>query len=393
MPHLRDRHASAVIKKDLSHIPCIGILGMRQTGKSTLLKHFCKTYHSFDSQDLAFQFSQNPSLLCKGAAPIAIDEIQKVPSAFDEIKYDIDQKKRPGKYIISGSVRFSSKKNIRESLTGRISLIEVYPMTLSESHQKPSSLFLKTILETGGNQWESILQKKSWASLQQMQHYLFAGGLPGICFKRDANLRAGQFENHLETLLRHDIHMIYQTQIPFDRARLFLAEIAKSQGLPMNVAHFARLARLSQPTAKKLILALEGIFLVRSHGSTYYLEDSGLAAHLNPNFQNQMRFGDWQQLLFHELRVQLAYDLRYQSSMIQHTTRAGSEIPFVVKTKTGKTLPITIELGETASSKNRKAMTWFMKKHPNSLGIIFTFSNQPQQLGESLFELPITWVF
>lgn len=393
MPHHRQRLCENLIQKELSHIPCVGILGMRQVGKSTLIKKFCQTYYSFDSQDLNLRFIQNPSLLRTGALPIGVDEIQKVPSAFDEIKFDIDAKKRPGKYIISGSVRFSSKKQIRESLTGRISLIEVFPLTIAECHEKVASTMIATLLNQTPAHWENSLKKKVHFTQEQLDHYLTCGGVPGICFKRDESNRLGQFENHLETLLSRDIHMIYETQITYTKARLVLVELAKNQGLPVNMSHLSRIAQISQPTIKKLLLALEGIFLIRPHGNTYYLEDVGLAHYLNPNATHFKRSGDWLHMLFHEWRVQLAYGLRHQASLEQYTTRAGSEIPFVIRGRNGKTLAITLDLDEAASSKNQKALNWFLKKNKNANGVIFTFNKSAQQLSENIFSLPIHWAF
>jgi len=393
MPHHRLRLCEVLIQKELSHIPCVGILGMRQVGKSTLIKKFCQTYHSFDSQDLNQRFIQNPSLLRIGAIPIGIDEIQKAPSAFDEIKFDIDAKKRPGKYIISGSVRFSSKKQIRESLTGRISLIEVFPLTIAECHEKKSSSILGTLLQNTPLNWESFLKKKTVFSQAQLDHYLACGGIPGICFKRDESNRLSQFENQLETLLARDIHMIYATQITYIKARLVLAELAKNQGLPMNMAHLSRIAQISKPTIKKLLLALEGIFLIRPHGNTYYLEDVGLAQYLNPNPQGIKSFGSWLQMLFHELRVQLAYNYRHHAFLEQYTTRVGSEIPFVIRHRNGTVLAFTLDLDSAPSSKNQKALTWFLKKNKNARGFILTFGKSAQQLSENIFSLPIHWVF
>ena len=187
--------------------------------------------------------------------------------------------------------------------------------------------------------------------------------------------------------------MIYQTQITYSKARMVLVELAKNQGLPLNMAHLSRLAQISKPTIKKLLLALEGIFLIRPHGNTYYLEDIGLAQYLNANSTHFKRYGDWLHMLFHEWRVQLAYSLRNQASLEQYTTRIGSEIPFVLRSRNGKTLAITLDLDEVASSKNQKALTWFIKKNKNAKGVILTFNKSAQQLSENVFSLPITWAF
>ena len=62
----------------------------------------------------------------------AIDECQLSEPLFPALKERIRRNKRPGQFYLSGSVRFTSKKQIRESLTGRIMTADLYPLTLSE---------------------------------------------------------------------------------------------------------------------------------------------------------------------------------------------------------------------------------------------------------------------
>ena len=105
-------------------------------GKTTLLESFSSDYKTFDDpKELSFAMSEPDMFLENRKAPFAIDEAQFCPPLFPALKEFVRKHKTPGKFLLSGSVRFTSRKAIRESLTGRIVGVEVLPFTIAEAHQ------------------------------------------------------------------------------------------------------------------------------------------------------------------------------------------------------------------------------------------------------------------
>ena len=87
---------------------------MRKVGKTTLIKNLVKQYASFDDQRfLKLAESSEWSFIDDARSPMGLDECQKCPSVFDRVKLNADQRKKPGQYILTGSVRFLSKKQIK----------------------------------------------------------------------------------------------------------------------------------------------------------------------------------------------------------------------------------------------------------------------------------------
>ncbi len=99
-----------------------------------------------------------------------IDEVQKVPHLFDEIKAKVDEAPRPGQFLILGSTEFSIESKIKESLTGRLSRLKIYPFNLSETQSLPMN----------PQKQFPFIGPKSRASKQSLLKYLKNGGLPGI---------------------------------------------------------------------------------------------------------------------------------------------------------------------------------------------------------------------
>lgn len=377
----------------LSYSPCVGVLGMRQVGKSTLLKKLSQQYHSFDDDDFLFKFSAaSRNYIEEKTTPLAFDEIQKYPPAFDALKYSIDSHKKPGRFIISGSVRFSSRKQIRESLTGRIVILEVMPLTLSECHQRRPSLFFSLLGEFLDEKLIAKLKSSAWASESQIQYYLQTGGLPGICFRRDESVRQQMLSNHLDTLLGRDIHLIVNTKLTINKLKDVLTAIAGEQSLPISYSKLSRIAATSVPTIQNLILAMQGLFLIRSFGKTYYIEDSGLSHFLHPSY------GDFDRLkmirsLYQELKVQFEIQGRYQANWEPYTTRGGIDIPFLVKFKEGKRVAIAVENESRVSDKTMKSLIWFKKRYPEAHLMALTRNSSPQILTSGIVCVPWTWVF
>src|SRR5690349_12393229 len=109
MPHRRSRLLNPWIKKLIKSAPALGLIGMRQTGKTTLLEELAGIVYRFDQETNVVRFErESETLLQEGPFPILLDEVQKCPSVFDEIKAQVDKKKAPGRYLLTGSVRFSS---------------------------------------------------------------------------------------------------------------------------------------------------------------------------------------------------------------------------------------------------------------------------------------------
>jgi uncharacterized protein len=279
MAHLRNRHLLAQIRKSARFWPVTGVLGLRQCGKSTLLHDLLKLPHhvTLDDQD-ALEDAQisAKNFLAKLETPLVIDEAQKVPALFDAIKYNVDRQREPGKYFLTGSSTFSAKIGIRESLTGRIGIHYLYPMTLAEAHQKDFSAKRAAPLHR-----ESIRFQQAHA-LEQ----LASGGLPTPLFTRNAEERKSFLSNWLETTVIRDAARAYGRRYNPDIAWSLLRQMANTlaNGEVPTLKHFKQTSR----GLRAYLQALEDVFLLQklsphdlSVASDVWLPtDTGIASHL-----------------------------------------------------------------------------------------------------------------
>jgi predicted AAA+ superfamily ATPase len=283
MPHERIRHAIPQIQRLASLWPTVGILGPRQVGKSTLVRNQLgiSRYFTLDDEDVLSDIEASAKVfVSRLEPPTLIDEVQKAPKLFDALKSRIDKKRIPGQFYLTGSTGFSAKLGIRESLTGRIGLLRLYPLTLAEQHQKNlrpfnASPFGKEILPPRFD-------------IQTYSEAIPRGGMPLPCFIRDEAARSLYWDSWLDTTIHRDLARFFtrgfDPRIPF-RILKRLAEAA-SQGELFEP--ISTLKEFSRRKIQNYLLAMEETFILRrisidprGVGKDHWmLFDSGLLYHL-----------------------------------------------------------------------------------------------------------------
>ncbi len=123
-----------------SQFRAIAVMGIRQSGKTTLCKMLFpdKPYLNFENLDIQILAENDPNaFLEKYKTTGAIfDEIQKSPQLFNYIQEILDNESERGKYILTGSSNFLLNQNISQSLAGRVGFIELLPLSNAEINSR-----------------------------------------------------------------------------------------------------------------------------------------------------------------------------------------------------------------------------------------------------------------
>ena len=383
MAHERVRHVFSILLKRHRFWPVLGVLGARQTGKSTLFreqvaKKIGAQYVTLDQKDIRDQASKHPALFLDSftKAPIIIDEVQKAPDLFDAIKQSVDEKKRPGRFLLTGSTDFSQKVGIRESLTGRIGLIRLYPLTLAECAEKKIS--------------ESWLTHNNPTpfSLSEVSKRLKYGGLPGICFVRADAERGNAFDAWIDTTCFRDLQQIKKSRLSGELAQDILK--ALSTCTEPTVAELVKKLRVNTRKILTHLEALETLFVVQriephplGVGKTHYqLFDSGLASHLGADRKKQMQI--W---LLHECLAQHEYH-GHPVRIKFYISRKGSFVDFVIE-KNQQLFAYIVTDEESVSTYTRRTAEAFLKKSPHSLVTIIAPCQSETRFSKQILVKPL----
>jgi hypothetical protein len=374
MAHFRARHLLARFEKLCKFSPLVGVFGHRQTGKTTLVEKVSKIYITFDDRGQRQEAENDPSLFLRNnqGTRTVIDECQMVPDIFPALKNWVRVHKRPGQFVLTGSVKFTSRIGIRESLTGRMGSAELLPLTVSEILEKdlPDSvltlLSAKDFLRLGLGMYGTRYFKREAKSFVA---YLNSGGLPGICFVRDSRTRVDYLDLLLNLILDFDLRQVVETRLPLSTIKSLLSYIARNSLKPYSYAEVKREIKLSEFTQKKLLHALESIYLIRrfrvdgAKGELFLLEDQ-IEEYILSGGENE-RSTQTITGLYRNIRAQFAYRSGELFEFFQYRTRGGAIVPLALKADSGIMGFIVIRASSPNLSEKRSAES-FIRKYPHA---------------------------
>lgn len=282
------RELSPLLHRALESMPVVVLTGMRQVGKTTLLKNDpeLSQFRYFTMDDPATRQAARgaPQALLESAqGPQIIDEVQKEPALLEAIKVAVDQDRRPGRFLLSGSANLLLMSRVTESLAGRALYLTLHPMTRRELAGTKTAPFVVSILNGGE-------VPGTWGGTPVSVSEVLRGGMPSVAV--DHATPDLWFQGFEQTYLERDIRALSQVA-DLAQFQTFLRLASLRTGKLLNVSDLARDAALPASTATRYLGLLETSFsamklppylanpskrLVKS--PKLYLADSGLAAHL-----------------------------------------------------------------------------------------------------------------
>ena len=134
-----NRHISDYISRMRKQFKVLLLTGPRQVGKSTMLRHmFASDYNYVVLDDyLELETAKNdPGLFFKNnRMPVIVDEVQRAPELFLEIKYLVDKSEIKGEVILTGSQSYRLFSRVSDSLAGRVCIIDMSSLSMREKQQ------------------------------------------------------------------------------------------------------------------------------------------------------------------------------------------------------------------------------------------------------------------
>lgn len=229
------RIAESIVQTYLKEFSVVGITGPRQSGKSTMLNHLLRSryrYVTFDDYRITEWFNNDPvGFMEEFSDKVVFDEVQIVPEIFRHIKLAVDRdRKRYGKFVLTGSSQFAFLKGVSESLAGRIGLLTLLPFQYAEI---PKS------------------QKKKSIAM---------GGYPELVLKKYAR-STDWYSSYLDTYLTRDIRALSNIGDIRDFRRC-ISLLAARAGQILNMSEISRDIGVTVATIKKWISVLEASYIV-----------------------------------------------------------------------------------------------------------------------------------
>src|SRR5579864_3375068 len=213
-----DRRMAAGVLAAARQYPALVVTGGRQTGKTTLLRHLFPdaSFASLDLPSAAHQADQQGEEFLAGfQEPVILDEVQYAPGLFRHLKVAIDaSRSRRGRFLMTGSQKFSLMTSLSESLAGRCAVLELDTLASVEIRAAFSG--------------ETI----------PVEEILWRGGFPELWRDREVEPRLF-YSSFVATYLERDVRLALRVGSLRDFER-FLRACALRSGQLLNLADLAR---------------------------------------------------------------------------------------------------------------------------------------------------------
>jgi predicted AAA+ superfamily ATPase len=320
------RKYETTLKTLFDQFPAVVVTGARQVGKTSLVRRVFPNfaYVTLDIPSIAEQAEKSPDAFINSYdEPLIIDEVQYAPSLFRHLKVKIDENKRAGRFILTGSQNFLLMQNIAESLAGRCGLLSM--LNLSTRELQDSRLKFNE------------------------NDYIFKGGYPELYDKPEIDPHFW-FGSYFSTYLERDVRNILNVGNLRDFDRLLRAVAVRTAQI-LSYSDLARDVGIAPNTAKQWVSVLQasgqilllepyhrnlGKRLVKS--PKLYMCDTGLAAYL-------MGFENWESIRRHPV-VGALWETHIIMQVVKHFASKGKTTPiWFWRTPQGAEVDLLIERG------------------------------------------------
>jgi uncharacterized protein len=263
------REAAPALLKAAKEYPVVAVTGPRQSGKTTLSRALFadKPYVSLEDPDqLDFALSDPRGFLKQFAKGAVLDEIQRAPKLFSYIQGIVDEQRKPGLFILTGSQHFGLLAQLSQTLAGRVATLELLPFSLHE------------------------LKAAGLLSITSLDRLLYQGQYPAL-YDRQLD-PVDWYADYIRTYVERDVRQITAVQ-DLNLFQTFVRLCAARVGQILDVAGLANDAGVAHNTARAWISVLEASYIIyrlSPHHRNFskrlikrpklYFYDSGLVARL-----------------------------------------------------------------------------------------------------------------
>ncbi len=308
-----------------------------------------------------------PSLLLKGETPRLIDEWQMAPVLWDAVRFEVDKRGLLGQFILTGSAVPADNVTAHTG-TGRISRLQMRPMSLFESMESNGTVSLRALFD-GKLDVEAI----SELSIEQIAFALCRGGWPASIHQPD-NVALRMAMDYVEAVINHDVSRVDNVEKNPERVRLLLRSLARNIATSASYQTIisdmeATDISISDKTLSAYMNALRRIFVVedlsawspslrsktaiRTTPKRHFVDPSIATAVLRANPQGILNDFHFFGFMFEALcaRDMRIYTQTNDGDLFHYRDKSGLESDLIVRLRDGRWAAIEVKLGNKQLTK------------------------------------------
>ena len=434
------RYIEPRLAEALEDSPVVLIHGPRQSGKTTLAQTVCAPsqltwegetitwrgsplssssmdygYISFDDDNTRAGAQTDPmGFVYDLPERVILDEVQRVPELFTALKLEVDRRRVPGRFVLTGSSNVLLIPKLADSLAGRMEVVQLHPLSqdeieagLPQSDQgalttDPRSGFLDALL-TG-----KFRIRRSERLGDQLHERIVAGGFPAAIARQPGRRRASWYRNYAEAHVQRDVQDLARIR-GLDILPDLLNAAASQTARLYNLADLSSPFQLSRQTIGDYVTLLERVFLIERLRPWYnnrlnrlvktpklHIGDSGLACAVlgldekalasDRNFLGQML----ETFVYQELRRQASWNLA-PMSFFHYRDKDQVEVDIVIERGPTAVAGVEVKASATVRPSDFRGLRKLRKITGDrfAAGVVLYDGESATPFGDGLYAIPI----
>ena len=402
------RNSATKVNTLLEIFPAVLILGVRQSGKTTLAQQVRKDWKYFDlenindldfiSSDMDFFFNEYPS-------HIIIDEAQEFSGLFKHLRGVIDSdRNKKNRFILTGSSSTELIKQASESLASRLGIVELGTLKMNELHQKPLPSFYQLFNNPLSASTINKLKKLAVGERDVINDFLH-GGYPEPVLAKDNTYFQAWMQNYFQLYIERDIRKLFP-KLNSIKYRRLISTLSELSGTIINKAQLGRSLDTSEVTIRDYLEIADKTFVWRmipSYEKTKsksivkmpkgILRDSGLA-HFLANINNREQLirsphvgQNFESFIIEEIIKGVQCTNATNWNYYYYRTKHGAEVDLILEGSFG-VLPIEIKFGVSTQSRQIRTLQKFLTDNSLPLGLVINNSTEVKTLARNIIQIP-----
>lgn len=402
---LYPRLLKARIAEAMADTPVVLVAGPRQAGKTTLVRQVAThtmRYLTLDDELTLLAAREDPVGMIRNLDRAVIDEIQRAPQLLLAIKKTVDEDRRPGRFLLTGSANLMALPTVADSLAGRMETLTLLPLSQSEMHGSTANWIDRAFAG-------EILSATRPLLGDDLIEAVLRGGYPEAVSRTTPRRRTAWGRQYIDAIIRRDVRDVAGID-KLDQLPRFLRALTQVAGQMCNYTQLGAQLGLDHKTAARYIGVFEQMYLLRRIDvwarnrlnrvvKTPKLQfiDSGLLstlADVTPALvqQDRSRFGNvletfvFAELLKHTTTADGDYRLLYYRDHDQH------EVDFVIENAAGQLIGVEVKAAATVKESDLRGLKRLASVAGEQfmLGVILYDGSETLPLGEGLWAAPLS---
>ncbi|WP_299664776.1 ATP-binding protein [uncultured Ruegeria sp.] len=399
------RFAKTRIEEALSDTRVVLISGPRQSGKTTLATDIASDkvpFLTLDDATVLQSAVDDPVGFVRGLDRAVIDEIQRAPDLLLAIKKTVDNDRRAGRFLLTGSANLMTIPKVADSLAGRMEIVRLLPLSQTE------------ILETKSGFIDRVFDAKNPVVHKlvigdDLVETVLSGGYPEALGRKRWGRKQDWYHDYVDAIVQRDVRDVAQIEQLAIMPNL-LAVLAEHSGQLVNYSGLGAAVGLNHVTTQKYMRVFESLFLVHSlqpwftnrlkrltKSPKLHFLDAGLLAamrNVTPDTVKKEKtpFGSiLETFVFSELR-KIATWSEQRCTFSHFRDKDRNEVDIVLENRRGEIVGIEVKSSATVTSSDFSGMRKLAEACGDKFvqGLVLYDHDQVVPFADNMFAAPLS---